>query len=214
MFVLCEALSVTFPLGNHSSPRYGSARLVSDGQLRKGDRCREESCWVKETVGLSCSKWGLGLILGKNVFSKSGNAVAQTAQGGGGVTIPGGVWDHRDVVPGYLVLRIHIEGWNMQWNYCSIVIKLLQLNKSLLVCGNYLCACNGTQWQRAESALLHLLTEKAFQTPKWMGMCSTDPHLNLLAFGDGKYSEQEEKNILMRVILSCRKVELLTCAWQ
>ena len=39
----------------------------------------------------SCARGGLGWILGKNILKKSGEALAQAAQGGDGVTIPGGV---------------------------------------------------------------------------------------------------------------------------
>ena len=38
-----------------------------------------------------CARGGSGWILGKNYSQKSGEALAQAAQGGGGVTIPGGV---------------------------------------------------------------------------------------------------------------------------
>jgi len=39
----------------------------------------------------SCVRRGWDWILGKNVFTESGQALAQAAQGGGGVPIPGGV---------------------------------------------------------------------------------------------------------------------------
>ena len=42
-------------------------------------------------MALSCARGGSGWILGKNYSQKSGEALAQTAQGGGGVTVPGGV---------------------------------------------------------------------------------------------------------------------------
>ena len=38
----------------------------------------------------SCARGGLGWILGKLHLRKSGEAVAQAAQGSGGVTVPGG----------------------------------------------------------------------------------------------------------------------------
>ena len=40
---------------------------------------------------LSCTRGSSGWILGKIILRKSGNASAQAAQGGGGVTISGGV---------------------------------------------------------------------------------------------------------------------------
>ena len=40
----------------------------------------------------SCTRGGSGWALGKKqILSRSGEAVAQVAQGGGGVTVPGGV---------------------------------------------------------------------------------------------------------------------------
>ena len=38
----------------------------------------------------SCTRGGSGWILGTFLLSKSGEALAQAAQGGGGVTAPGG----------------------------------------------------------------------------------------------------------------------------
>ena len=45
----------------------------------------------QEIIALGCARGGSGWILGKNYSQKSGEALAQAAQGGGGVTIPGGV---------------------------------------------------------------------------------------------------------------------------
>ena len=42
-------------------------------------------------MDLSCTRGGSGWILRKILLRKSGQALAQAAQGGGGVTIPGGV---------------------------------------------------------------------------------------------------------------------------
>ena len=44
-----------------------------------------------KNVALSCAREGSGWILGKILLRKSGEAVVQAAQGGGGVTISGGV---------------------------------------------------------------------------------------------------------------------------
>ena len=49
-----------------------------------------ETLPVQEGMALSCAGGYSGWILGRN-SSQSNNAVAQAAQGGGAVTIPGGV---------------------------------------------------------------------------------------------------------------------------
>ena len=54
----------------------------------------------------STQRWGCpgpqGWILGKTILRKSGEALAQAAQGGGRITIPGGVQEApRDVVSGH-----------------------------------------------------------------------------------------------------------------
>ena len=45
----------------------------------------------QEEMASSCVRGGLGWILGKILYWKSGQALEQAAQGGDGVTIPGGV---------------------------------------------------------------------------------------------------------------------------
>jgi len=42
-------------------------------------------------MALSCARGGSGWVCGKFLLRKSANALAQAAQGGGGVTVPGGV---------------------------------------------------------------------------------------------------------------------------
>ena len=49
-----------------------------------------------EVIASSCVRGGSGWILG-NIHSQSEEAVAQAAQGGGGVTVPGGVQVRVDV---------------------------------------------------------------------------------------------------------------------
>ena len=56
-----------------------------------------------EVMTLSCTRGGSGWILGKKILRKSGKTLEHAAQGGGGVTVPGGVKKCVDVALGDVV---------------------------------------------------------------------------------------------------------------